>query len=108
MYIRLVVTYCNSDDRLIPKEAHVDTLNKELIPSILNDCMQVLDNKLPSIKKIFPAHLKNKDFDIVIHGEYLIGIDFKDKEWLLGTLTPIFNVKQLGVPEEHQPLIKTS
>lgn len=108
MYIRLVVTYCNSEDRLIPKEAHIDIFNKESIPNILNDCMEVLNNKLPDIKKIFPAHLKNKDFDIIFHGEYLLGIDFKDEAWSLSTLTPIFNIKQLGVPEENRPIIKTS
>lgn len=108
MYIRLVVTYCNSEDKLIPKEAHIDTFNKEPIPNILNDCMEVLNNKLPDIKKIFPVHLKNKDFDIILHGEYLLGIDFKDEAWSLRTLTPIFNIKQLGVPEESRPIIKTS
>ena len=95
----------------MPKEAHIDSrldwpaYNQE----VLNYCIGILNKKLESIKKIFPAHLKNKDFDIIIHGEYLVGYDWKQElphKWSGGE--PVFNIKQLGVPEEHQPLIKTS
>ena len=110
MYIRLVVTYCNAEDRVIPKEAHIDnkveyfSYNK----SILHNCIQILNKKLEAIKKMTPVHLKNKDFDFIVHGEYLIGYDWmaEFENWSDGE--PIFNIQQLGVPEENRPIIKTS
>lgn len=107
MYIRLVVTYCK-EGKLVPKEAHVDLniCNNDHI--LLEDCLSILDKKLPEIQKMIPTHLKNKDFDIIIYGDYLIGYDW-DKEngkWSCGE--PIFNVKQLGLPEDSRPIIKTS
>ena len=118
MYIRLIVTYCNNKGKLIPKEAHIDNQTDfKTNHEILNNCMNILNKKIDSIKKMIPAHLKNKDFDIIVHGVYLTGYDWvpivghqpdgsKQFKWSYGE--PVFNIQQLGVPEENRPIIKTS
>lgn len=118
MYIRLVVTYCNNEDRLIPKEAHIDnhTFTRDGYVTILKNCIEILNNKIEQIKKIVPAHLKNKDFDFIVYGDYLVGFDYNQnlskENWCADVCwsqaQPIFNVKQLGVPEDQAPIIKIS
>ena len=65
MYIRLVVTYCK-EGKLVPKEAHVDLNVSNDDHAILQDCLFILNKKLPEIQKMIPVHLKNKDFDCFI------------------------------------------
>lgn len=110
MYIRLVVTYCNKDEKLLPIEAHIDnhTSTAERHHQILKDCMEILNKKTPEIKKMVPSHLKNKDFKIIIYGDYLRGYDYIEKYESWSNGEPIFNVQQLGLPEEHKPIIKTT
>lgn len=109
MYIRLVVTYCNSENKLLPKEAHIDNQsNFRDNHIILNNCMDILNKKIDGIKRMIPVHLKNKDFDIVIHGMYLIGYDWVAQYNTWNNGEPIFNVQQLGVPEENKPIIQTT
>ena len=55
-----------------------------------------------------PSHLKNKDFEIIIHGNYLQGVDWDEKASQWTVPEPIFNIQQLGLPEKDRPLIKTS
>lgn len=116
MYIRLVTKFCSQTETLIAKEAHIDTINlsREGYIQILEDCMKILNEKAPEIKKLTPAHLKNKDFEIIIYGNYLSGFDYYpdkidhvvDQRW--SYRQPIFNVTQLGLPEENRPIIKTA
>lgn len=110
MYIRLVTTYCSKSRMLEPKEAHIDDIkmSAEEHYSILKNCMNILNKKAPEIEKMVPAHLKNKDFEIIVYGNYMTGYDYfiNAKKWSKGE--PIFNVQQLGLPEENRPLIKTA
>lgn len=121
MYIRLVVTYCNLPDgtcKITPKEACLDnhSFSRENHIAILEDCVKILNDKIEQIKKMLPPHLKNRDFNFIVCGEYLSGFDYNQdlskKNWCADACwskrQAIFNIKQLGVPEEHQPLIKTS
>lgn len=121
MYVRLVATFCNLPDgtcKIIPKEAHIDnhTFNREEYITVLKDCVNILNKKIDQIKKMLPPHLKNKDFDFITHGEYVSGFDYNqnlDKEtWCADVCwsrrQPIYNIRQFGVPEEHQPLIITT
>lgn len=121
MYIRLVATFCNLPNgayKIMPKEAHIDnhTFSREGYIATLKDCVEVLNSKIEQIKKMVPAHLKNKDFDFIVYGDYLVGFDYNQKlgkdNWHADVCwshaQPIFNIKQLGVPEENRPIIKTS
>lgn len=110
MYIRLVATYCNKDKKFVPSEAHIDehTMDPQKHHEILKDCIAILNKKIPEIEKMIPTHLKNKDFETIIYGNYLRGYDYfrNHESWSKGE--PIFNVQQLGLPEEHRPIIKTA
>ena len=123
MYVRLVVTFCNSEKVIKPKEAHIDYIEEayykvddstpiktsnDVIERVLNNCMTILNEKYDKIEGMVPAHLKNKDFEIIIHGNYLQGIDWdsEHKQWSIPE--PIFNIQQLGLPEKDRPIIKTS
>lgn len=109
MYIRLVTTYCSKTETLEPKEAHIDDMQFiDKHHEILADCMTILNKKAPEIKKMIPTHLKNKDFEIIVYGNYMRGYDYfvNHKSWSKGEA--IFNVQQLGLPEENRPIIKTA
>ena len=123
MYVRLVVIFCSKERIIKPKEAHVDYAKKEFwsigdgpkqlehneaIETILNECMEILNKKYDQIENIVPSHLKNKDFEIIIHGNYLQGVDWDEKTRQWTFPEPIFNITQLGLPEKDRPLIKTS
>lgn len=122
MYVRLVVTFCSNEKVIKPKEAHIDYIEKvyrqvgnsepvevanPIIERILNECMTILNKKYDKIADMVPTHLRNKDFEIIIHGNYLQGVDWnhEHQEWTVPE--PIFNIQQLGLPEENLPLIKS-
>lgn len=123
MYVRLVVIFCSKERVIRPKEAHVDYTKKEfwgigdapkqlghneVIETTLNECMEILNKKFDQIERMVPSHLKNKDFEIIIHGNYLQGVDWDEKASQWTVPEPIFNIQQLGLPEKDRPLIKTS
>ena len=112
MHVRMIVTYFKGT--MTPKEGHVDYvgLSTESVEDfrrycaiILNDCFKILCSKHAELDKMLPTALKARQFEIVVHGEYLQGLDFKDGEWVYDK--PLFNVLQLGIPENEKPLIKT-
>jgi hypothetical protein len=108
----MIVTYFKGI--LTPKEGHVDC-PQENGAFVLKQCFETLCSKSAELDKMLPKQLKFRQFEIVVHGEYLQGFDFKDvspegsaKEdlhWVYDK--PIFNVLQLGIPEAEKPLIKT-
>ena len=103
MHVKMIVTYCNGE--ITPKEAHIDAFGVTGdIKNILEDCIKDLRNNIAKIEKILPAHLKTNPVDITLHGEAMLGFDFKRNDWNFDKL--IFNVLQLGIPENKQPIIK--
>ena len=112
MHVRMIVTYFKGT--MTPKEGHVDYVGlsnetqeglRNYCGKILDDCFKILCSKHAELDKMLPTALKARQFEIVIHGEYLQGLDFKDGEWVYDK--PLFNVLQLGIPENEKPLIKT-
>ena len=119
MHVRMIVTYFKG--RLTPKEGHVDC-PKEQGPYVLEQCFNILCSKQVELDKMLPKELKQRQFDIIVHGEYLQGFDFTygpetipDKPGLLKEIDcsmrwvydkPLFNILQLGIPEDERPLIK--
>ena len=104
MHVRMTVTYFKG--KLTPKEAHVDCHSSiDTAQSIIADCFEVLCSKQKELDAMLPQQLKAREFDIIVHGEYLKGFDFVDGRWLYDKT--IFNVLQLGIPENEKPLIKT-
>ena len=106
MHLRLVLTYFNPQSgktyknwHFLPKEAHIDGhgFSRESHLAVIED-------------------LKNKEFEVIIHGEYMRGYDHQQnldfEQWAANTRwsygEPIFNITQLGLPEKDRPLIKTS
>ena len=61
-------------------------------------------NLIAKIEKILPAHLKANPIDITLHGEAMVGFDFNHSGWNFDKI--LFNVLQLGIPENKQPIIK--
>ena len=112
MHVRMIVTYFKG--KLTPKEGHVDC-PQENGAFVLRQCFKTLCSKSAELDKMLPAALKQREFEIVVHGEYLQGFDFKEGKlnslpqygmtWVYDK--PIFNVLQLGIPEAEKPLIKT-
>lgn len=103
MHVKMIVTYCNGE--ITPKEAHIDAFGVTGdIKNILEDCIKDLRNNIAKIEKILPAHLKANPIDITLHGEAMIGFDFKHNDWNFDKI--LFNVLQLGIPENKQPIIK--
>lgn len=119
MHVRMIVTYFKG--RLTPKEGHVDC-PKEQGPFVLEQCFNILCSKHKELDKMLPPALKARQFDIVVHGEYLQGFDYAHRllddellaasrcidngplEWIYDK--PLFNILQLGIPENEKPLIK--
>ena len=103
MHVKMIVTYCNGE--ITPKEAHIDGFGVTGdIKNILEDCIKDLRNNIAKIEKILPAHLKANPIDITLHGEAMAGFDFKHSDWNFDKI--LFNVLQLGIPENKQPIIK--
>ena len=103
MHVKMIVTYCNGE--ITPKEAHIDAFGVTGdIKNILEDCIKDLRNNIAKIEKILPAHLKTNPVDITLHGEVMLGFDFKHSDWNFDKI--LFNVLQLGIPENKQPIIK--
>jgi len=112
MHVRMTVTYFKG--KLTPKEGHIDYVGvsneaqeglQNYCKKILEDCFKIICGKSAELDKMLPAALKAREFEIIIHGEYLQGLDFKNKSWVYDK--PLFNVLQLGIPENEKPLIKT-
>lgn len=112
MHVRMVVTYFKG--QMAPVEGHVDYVGlsheaqeglQNYCGKILDSCFKILCSKHKELDKMLPAALKLRKFEIVVHGEYLQGLDFKDGKWVYDK--PLFNVLQLGIPENEKPLIKT-
>ena len=108
MYVRLVVIFCSKERVIRPKEAHVDYTKKEFWG--IGDAPKQLGHNevIDQSEKLMASHLKNKDFEIIIHGNYLQGVDWDEKASQWTVPEPIFNIQQLGLPEKDRPLIKTS
>ena len=114
MHVRMIVTYFKGT--LTPKEGHVDC-ELEKGAEVLQQCFKTLCGKSAELDKMLPSQLKQRKFEIVVHGEYLQGFDYIDViasvdnsevgkgKWVYDK--PIFNVLQLGIPEAEKPLIKT-
>ena len=103
MHVKMIVTYCNGE--ITPKEAHIDAFGVTGdVKNILEDCIKDLRNNIAKIEKILPAHLKANPIDITLHGEAMTGFDFKHSDWNFDKI--LFNVLQLGIPENKQPIIK--
>ena len=103
MHVKMIVTYCNGE--ITPKEAHIDAFSVTGdTKTILEYCIKDLRNNIAKIEKILPAHLKTNPIDITLHGEAMIGFDFKHNDWNFDKI--LFNVLQLGIPENKQPIIK--
>ena len=104
MHVKMIVTYCNGD--ITPKEAHIDALDisRESAKNVLDACIKDLRNNIAKIEKILPAHLKANPIDITLHGEAMLGFDFKHNDWNFDKI--LFNILQLGIPENKQPIIK--
>lgn len=103
MHVKMIVTYYNGE--ITPKEAHIDAFGiTGDTKIILEDCIKDLRNNIAKIEKILPAHLKANPIDITLHGEAMIGFDFKRNDWNFDKI--LFNVLQLGIPENKQPIIK--
>ena len=103
MHVKMIVTYCNGE--ITPKEAHIDAFGDTGDTKIiLEACIKDLRNNTAKIEKILPAHLKANPIDITLHGEAMVGFDFKHSDWNFDKI--LFNVLQLGIPENKQPIIK--
>lgn len=125
MHVRLVLTYFNpqsgktyKDWHFLPKEAHIDGygFSRESHLAVIEDCCSIVEKQHDKIMKMLPNHLKNKDFEVIIHGEYMRGYDHQQgpdfEQWVANVRwsngEPIFNITQLELPEKDRPLIKTS
>ena len=86
--------------------ASLDKLVEKSMWCICSDIEEsILDkNNITKIEKILPAHLKANPIDITLHGEAMAGFDFKHSDWNFDKI--LFNVLQLGIPENKQPIIK--
>lgn len=105
MHVKIIVTYYNGE--ITPKEAHIDAVlhgSTEGSKNVLDGCINDIKNNLPKIEKMLPAQLKASPVDITLHGEAMEGYDFKHGEWRYDKL--LFNILQLGIPENKQPIIK--